>query len=138
MKVELTRLDDDFHLQAANEDGLTVETDGSPSIGGHNKALRPMQMLLASLGSCSAIDVIHLLRKQRQELRDIKVTVTGERDTTKTPSPFTAINVHYTLYGNIADNKAERAVSMSMEKLCSVKIMLDKAAQITWSWEKAD
>jgi putative redox protein len=138
MKVELTRLDNDFHLQAANEDGLTVETDGSPSIGGHNKALRPMQMLLASLGSCSAIDVIHLLRKQRQELRDIKVTVTGERDTTKTPSPFTAIHVHYTLYGNIADNKAERAVSMSMEKLCSVKIMLEKAAEITWSWEKAD
>jgi putative redox protein len=46
--------------------------------------------------------------------------------------------VHYTLYGNIADNKAERAVSMSMEKLCSVKIMLEKAAEITWSWEKAD
>ncbi|MCR9102998.1 MAG: OsmC family protein [bacterium] len=138
MKVELTRLDDDFHLQAANEDGLTVETDGSPSIGGHNKALRPMQMLLASLGSCSAIDVIHLLRKQRQELRDIKVTVTGERDTTKTPSPFTAIHVHYVLFGDIADNKAERAVSRSMEKLCSVKIMLEKAAEITWSWEKAD
>lgn len=137
MTVELTRLDDDFHLQAANEDGLTVETDGSPSIGGHNQALRPMQMLLVSLGSCSAIDVIHLLRKQRQELRDIKVTVTGERDADKTPSPFTAIHVHYALFGEVADNKAERAVNMSMEKLCSVKIMLDKAAKITWSWEKA-
>ncbi|NRA49072.1 MAG: OsmC family protein [Phaeodactylibacter sp.] len=137
MKIELTRLDEDFHLQASNEDDLTVETDGSPAIGGHNNAQRPMQMLLASLGSCSAIDVIHLLRKQRQELRDIKITVTGERDTSKTPAPFTAIHVHYTLFGEVADNKAERAVNMSMEKLCSVKVMLEKAAEITWSWEKA-
>jgi putative redox protein len=95
-----------------------------------------MQMLLASLGSCSAIDVIHLLRKQRQELEDIKIIVTGERDPEAIPSPFTAIHVHYILYGNIADNKAERAVNRSMEKLCSVKIMLEKAAEITWSWEK--
>jgi len=135
MRVELTRLDQDFHLQASNEDGLTIESDGSPDIGGHNRGLRPMQMLLASLGSCSAIDVIHLLRKQRQELEDIKITVTGERDTDAIPSPFTAIHVHYVLYGNVAENKAERAVNRSMEKLCSVKIMLDKAATITWSWE---
>jgi putative redox protein len=138
MRVELTRLDQDFHLQASNEDGLAIESDGSPDIGGHNRGLRPMQMLLASLGSCSAIDVIHLLRKQRQELKDIKITVTGERDTDAIPSPFTAIHVHYVLYGNVAENKAERAVNRSMEKLCSVKIMLDKAAKITWSWEFGD
>lgn len=136
MRIELTRLDEDFHLQAANEDGLTVEADGSPAIGGHNKALRPMQMLLASLGSCSAIDVISLLRKQRQPLDNIKIIVTGEREPDQTPSPFTAIHVHYILFGDIADNKAERAVNLSMEKLCSVKLMLDKAADITWSWEK--
>lgn len=135
MRIELHRLDQDFHLQAVNEDGLTAETDGSPAIGGHNLALRPMQMLLAALGSCSAIDVIHLLRKQRQELQDLRVIVTGERDANVTPAPFTAIHVHYILYGEVAQHKAERAVNLSMEKLCSVKLMLDKAAAITWSWE---
>ena len=60
MKITLHRLDDAFHMQSTNEDGLTVESDGSPAIGGHNKAMRPMQMVLAALGSCSSIDVIHL------------------------------------------------------------------------------
>lgn len=134
MKVTLERLDDAFHMQASNEDGLTVHSDGSPEIGGHNLAMRPMQMVLAALGSCSSIDVIHLLNKQRQPLRDIKIEVKAERVDT-VPKVFKAIHVHYQLFGDLDDNKAERACRLSMEKLCSVSMMLKETVDITWSYE---
>ena len=134
MKLSLHRLDDAFHMQAVNEDGLTVETDGTPAIGGHNKALRPMQMVLAALGSCSSIDVIHLLNKQRQPLRDIKVDITAQR-ADAIPAVFTDIQVHYQLFGEVDPKKADRACRLSMEKLCSVSKMLEKSVNITWSME---
>ncbi|WP_020537806.1 OsmC family protein [Lewinella cohaerens] len=134
MKVTLERLDDAYHMQASNEDGLTVHTDGSPEIGGHNLAMRPMQMVLAALGSCSSIDIIYLLNKQRQPLRDIKIELNGERVDT-TPKVFKAIHVHYKLFGDLDEKKAERACRLSMEKLCSVSMMLEKSVDITWSYE---
>ncbi|MCB0638740.1 MAG: OsmC family protein [Lewinella sp.] len=135
MKVTLRRIDQDFHMQAANEDGLTVESDGSPSIGGHNLAMRPMQMVLAALGSCSSIDVIHLLNKQRQPLDHIELDVTGQRAEGQVPAVFTDIHVHYRLYGALDEKKVERACRLSMEKLCSVSKMLEKAVKITWDYE---
>lgn len=134
MKIELKRLDDAFHIQASNEEGRTVETDGSPDIGGHNQAMRPMQLLLSAIGSCSAIDVIHFLKKQRQHLEDIQITVTAGREKDKVPSLFTDINVFFNLYGQIDEKKAERAVNLSMEKYCSVAKILEKTAVISWEY----
>lgn len=133
MKIQLQRLDDAFHLRAANEDGLSVETDASPDIGGHNRGLRPMQLLLSSLGSCSAIDVLFLLRKQRQTVEDFRVTVEGKRADT-VPKVFTDIHVHYDLYGDLDEKKVERAIHLSMTKLCSVTKMLEKSVKITWGY----
>ncbi len=135
MKVVLTRLDKDFNFKIANEDGLTVVTDGSPDIGGHNRGVRPMQMVLAAVASCSSIDVVLLLRKQRQELEDIRVTVAAQRVDTE-PRVFTDIHLHYLLYGNLNEKKVERACRLSMEKLCSVSMMLKAGGvNITWSYE---
>ena len=78
--IELNRLNDAFHFSAENENGNSVHLDASPDIGGENKGMRPMQMLLAAMGGCSAIDVINILRKQRQDLKDLKITVKGERE----------------------------------------------------------
>ena len=135
MKVELRRIDDAFHMEASNEDGLTVRTDGAEQIGGHNLGMRPMQMVLAALGSCSSIDVIHFLKKQRQDLKDIQMTVTAEREKDKTPSLFTHIHVHFQLYGALQEKKVERAVSLSMEKYCSVARLLEKTAELSWDWK---
>ena len=135
MTIEIKRLDDAFHLEASNDSGNTVQTDGSPAIGGANKGMRPMQMVLSALGSCSAIDVIQLLRKQRQQLDDIQLIITAEREKDKSPSLFTDIHIHYRLHGTMDDKKVKRAVDLSMEKLCSVKLILEKTAKITWSWE---
>ncbi|MFK8165706.1 MAG: OsmC family protein [Lewinella sp.] len=133
MTVNLHRLDDAFHIQATNEEGQTVETDGSPAIGGKNAGMRPMQLLLSAVGSCSSIDVIMLLKKQRQDLQDIRIAVTGTRRDEE-PRIFTAIHVAYTLVGDIDEKKAERACRLSMEKMCSVSLML-KAGGITVTWE---
>ncbi|MEZ5043694.1 MAG: OsmC family protein [Saprospiraceae bacterium] len=135
MKMELRRLDTAYHMQATNEEGQTVETDGSPSIGGSNKGMRPMQLMLVGLGSCSSIDIIHLLTKQRQPLEDIQISIDSQRAEGEIPSLFTAIQIHYRLYGDLDEKKVERAVTLSMEKLCSVAKILEKTAKITWSWE---
>lgn len=134
MKIELKRIDDAFHMEASNEDGNIVRTDGSPKVGGHNKAMRPMQMLLAALGSCSSIDVIYLLNKQRQPIDDIKISITAEREQDKVPALFTDIHVHYQLFGELDEIKVERAVRMSMEKMCSVSKIVEKTATITWDY----
>lgn len=135
MKVTLDRIDEAYHLKATNEDGHTIETDGSPSIGGGNKAFRPTQLLLAAIGSCSSIDVISILKKQKQQLDDIKVDVTAEREKDKIPSLFTDIHVHYKLFGKVEEEKAKRAIDLSVGKYCSVSKMLEKTANITTSFE---
>ena len=135
MKITLKRLDDAFHLEALNEDGCKIETDGSPAIGGSNKGMRPMQLLLAAAGSCSSIDIISILKKQKQKLKDLEVEVTGEREQDKVPALFTDIHIHFKLYGEVTEEKAKRAVDLSMEKYCSVVKTLEKTANVSSSFE---
>lgn len=138
MKIELHRINDAFHMEAKNEIGNEVFIDGSPAIGGSNLAMRPMQMVLSALGGCSAIDIINILNKQRQPLEDFKVNIEAEREEGKVPSLFSKIHVHYTLKGDLKPKKVEKAVNLSMEKLCSVKMILDETAEISWSYEIVD
>ncbi len=135
MKIELNRLNDGFHLEATNEQGNTVHLDASPDIGGTGKGMRPMQMLLAAFGGCATIDVISILKKQKQPLRDIKITVTGEREKDAVPSLFVEAHVHFRVYGNLDADKVERAVSLSVEKYCSVGKTLSYKAKISHSFE---
>lgn len=133
MKIHLKRLNKAVHFECSNEEGLTVHTDGSPEIGGEGKGPRPMQLLLMSHAACSSIDIVTLLQKMRQPLDDIHVEVDGERDTDQTPAVFKKIHLHYTLTGNIDRASAEKAIRLSVEKYCSVGVMLAKTAEITWS-----
>lgn len=135
IKIELARASDTFHLEAVNESGNVVHLDGAPDIGGTNKGMRPMQLLLAAMGGCSAIDIISILKKQRQELRDIRITVTGEREKDAVPSLYVEVHAHFRLYGYIDEEKAGKAVSLSVEKYCSVAKTLEKTAKVTYSFE---
>ncbi len=135
IKIELSRLDNDFNMEAVNDTGNKILLDGSPTDCGHNRGMRPMQTLLAAMGGCSAIDVISILRKQREELKDIKITVTGEREKDVVPSLYTEVHAHFKLFGNIDKEKAQKAVSLSVEKYCSVAKTLEKNAKITYSFE---
>ncbi|MBT1703651.1 OsmC family protein [Chryseosolibacter indicus] len=135
VKIELNRLNDAYHFEALNEQGNKVYMDASPDVGGENLGMRPMQMLLAAMGGCSAIDVIGILKKQKQDLKDIKITVTGEREQDAVPSLYVEVHAHFKLFGNIDKDKANKAVSLSIEKYCSVAKTLEAKAKITYSIE---
>lgn len=135
MKIELNRLNDAFHMEAVNEQGKTVHIDASPDIGGTNQGMRPMQLLLAAFGGCSSIDIINILKKQKQPLKDLKVTITGEREKDVVPSLFTEVHAHFKFYGELDKEKVQRAVSLGVEKYCSVAKTLEYKAKITYSFE---
>ena len=123
MKISLKRLDDAFNFEAVNEDGRTVLIDASEKTGGKNLGVRPTQMLLMALAGCSAIDVVHILKKQRQQIDDFQIEAEGERENIKenVAKVFTDIKINFQLKGNIDAEKARRAVQLSMEKYCSVE-----------------
>ena len=115
--------------------GHAIVMDGPPELGGRNLGVRPMEMLLLGLGSCSAVDVIHILKKARQTVSDCVVEIDAERAESE-PKVFTSIRVHFIVTGhNLNETQIKRAVSLSAEKYCSASIMLGKTAVITHSYE---
>ena len=127
MKVELSRLNDSFYLEAVTEEGNKIEFDASAEIGGENKGVRPMQALLMSLAACSSIDVILILKKQKQKISDFRITVDGEREKDKEPALWEKVHVHFKIKGEVDKEKAERAAKLSMDKYCSVAETLRRA-----------
>ena len=135
MKIQLKRVNNATHLEAINEAGNKISIDGSPAIGGQELGFRPMQLMLAALGSCSTMDIISILSKQKQVLRNIEIEVNGEREQGVEPSLFKDIDVQFKLYGDIDEDKAKRAIDLSMKKYCSVAKTLEASAKITYGFE---
>jgi putative redox protein len=133
-KITLSRVHGDFGFEATDENNHTVRMDSSPESGGQNFGVRPMQMLLMGLGGCSAIDVLAILKKQRQEVKDYKMVINGEREQGIEPSLWKKVDIEFHLYGDIDEAKAEKAVELSLNKYCSVSATLEKAgAKINWN-----
>ena len=103
--------------------------------GSDGAAPSPMEMVLMSVGGCSSVDVVSILKKTKQEFSSVDVQLTAERAETA-PRVFTKINLHFVVTGkNVSEKHLERAVSLSAEKYCSVALMLDKTVEITHSHE---
>jgi putative redox protein len=119
--------------------GHRIVVDGPPDIGGKNLGPRPMELMIMSVGACSAVDVVHILKKARQPVRDVQVEVKGTRAETD-PKVFTAIHLHFIVSGKgLGASHVERAVKLSAEKYCSASIMLARAgAKVTHDFEIAD
>ena len=112
--------------------GHRVVIDGAPEYGGRNLGMRPMEMVLTGAAACTAFDVVLILKKARQPIRDCVVTSEAERATAE-PKVFTKIHLVYTVAGRNLDPKhVERAVKLSKDKYCSATIMLAKTAEITY------
>jgi putative redox protein len=137
MQVELIRLDDAFHFEAKGMSGVPVQIDAAENIGGHNAGSRPMELLLMGLGGCTAIDVLLIMKKQRQVVEDLKISISGEREKIEGTemSPFRKINIHFKFKGNLSEDKAHKAIVMSMEKYCSATAQFNARAEITHSFE---
>lgn len=115
--------------------GHSVVMDGPPESGGRNIGVRPMEMLLLGMGGCAAFDVVHILRKSRQDIDDCIAELEAER-ADQEPKVFTRIHIHFVVKGKALKSEAvERAVKLSAEKYCSASIMLGKTAEITHDYE---
>jgi putative redox protein len=118
--------------------GHLVTMDGAPDGGGRNLAPRPMEVLLAGTGGCTAYDVVVILRKSGQDVRGCDVKLTSER-AEQDPKVFTKIHLHFTVRGrNLRPTIVERAIKMSHDKYCSASIMLEKTAEMTHTYEIID
>lgn len=134
MQVVLKRQNDAVHFEAVNEQGIKIQLDGSPDIGGENLGVRPMQMLLMGLGGCSGIDVVMILKKQKINPSSFEIVIDGDREVGVVPSLFNAIKVQFKFHGDgLDEKKVARAVSLSMDKYCSVSKTLEATAQITYA-----
>ena len=126
---------DHMSFVGESDSGHSVVMDASPDIGGRDLGVRPMEMLLLGLGGCTAIDVVSILRKQRQAVRDCTVEIEAER-AAEVPRVFTRIHVHFVVEGeNLDPDRVGKAVSLSADKYCSASRMLEKAATISHDFE---
>lgn len=109
--------------------------DGAPEAGGQNLGPRPMELLLAGTGGCTAFDVVMILQKGRHAITGCEVHIDANRADTD-PKVFTRIHFNFKVSGQqLKREVVERAITLSKEKYCSASIMLSKTAEITHSLE---
>lgn len=115
--------------------GHAVVMDGAPEAGGRNLGPRPMEMLLAGTGGCSAFDVVLILKKGRQAVTGCEVSLKAERAESD-PKVFTQIHFHYRVTGKqLKPDAVARAIELSKDKYCSASIMMAETAAITYDFE---
>jgi putative redox protein len=116
--------------------GHTVVMDGPPEAGGRNMGIRPMETVLVGLGGCASFDVVSILKKARQDIRDVHTELAAERADVE-PKVFTKIHLHFVVTGkNLKEAHVKRAVELSAEKYCSASILMGRAGvEVTHDYE---
>ncbi len=131
--IDIIRQSGDFGFEATDAMGHMIKMDSSPESGGANYGVRPMQVLLMGLGGCSGIDVVSILKKQRQEITYFAMHIEAEREAGKEPNLWASAKIVFTLNATIDEDKAKRAVQLSMDKYCSVAETLRRAGtELSW------
>ena len=134
MKVHVKWIDHTGFV-AETGSGHTVVMDAPPDHGGRNLAARPMEMILVGLGGCSAFDVVEILKKSKQSIADCQVAIEAER-ADAVPAVFTKIHMHFVICGAQLNTKhVKRAVELSVDKYCSVAMMLRNTVDISYEFE---
>ena len=135
MECNVRWLDGGMSFIAETGSGHLVAMDGAPDAGGRNLAPRPMEMLLAGTGGCTAFDVVMILKKGRHAVTGCEVQLKAERAATD-PKVFTRIHFHYRVTGKALKQEAvARAIDLSKEKYCSASVILGQTAEITHDFE---
>jgi len=129
MKAKIERRNQAFHFET-KFGSHSVHIDGNPAIGGEDKGVRPMQLMLAGIGGCVSIDLGLILEKQRQVLNDYNITVHGERHEDGAKA-FKSIHLEFCLKGILDEKKTERAIDLAINKYCSAIQSLDKSIKIS-------
>lgn len=128
------RLVGDMEFSGQASSGHTLTMDADQAAGGGNKGFRPMELLLVGFGGCSGMDVISILKKKRQNITGLELNVRGEKAESY-PKIYTKVHIEYVVSGKGVDKDAvERAISLTIDKYCSVGATLAKAGTITHSY----
>ena len=126
---------DHVSFVAETGSGHSIVMDGAPEAGGRNLAARPMEIVLVGLGGCSSFDIVKLLKQAGQQIHGVEIALDAERAASE-PAVFTRINGHFTVRGHQLDEAiVARVVKASAEKHSSVSKMLEKTAEINYSFE---
>jgi putative redox protein len=134
--IHLKQVDNDYQFVTTDEAGMTMTMDIPVDQGGHGNGVRPMQALLSALGGCSGVDIVMILKKQKETIEQFEMVINGERETGKEPALWQTIHLIFKLKGSMSKEKAEKACALSMDKYCSVAATLRAAgAAITWEVE---
>lgn len=121
-----------------DEAGHGVAMDAGDAHGGDGSGPSPMSLVLYALGGCTGIDIVSILEKQRQELRDFELVITGEQREEQ-PRIWSRVNIEYVLTGvDLKPSAVERAISLSEEKYCSVMGMFGPDVKVTTSYRIVD
>jgi putative redox protein len=132
-EIVLHRESGDFGFVARDQSGHLIKMDTSEETGGQGYGVKPMQLLLMGLGGCSGIDIVTILKKQRQVIDDFTIRISGNREPGREPSLWEEVKIEFVLTGKIDSEKAERACQLSMDKYCSVAETLRKSGtRIGW------
>lgn len=131
--IEIRRVDDAFAMEAVDANGHSLRMDAAEAIGGKGSGIRPMQTLLMGLGGCGGVDILSILKKQKQEIASFSMFIDGERETGKEPALWKKVHIRFVFTGKVDPVKAAKACALSLEKYCSVAATLRAAGcEITW------
>ncbi|MEP7279373.1 MAG: OsmC family protein [Bacteroidota bacterium] len=134
IQIEINRAGGDYGFEAKDSNGHVVRMDTGPENGGTDFGVRPMQVLLMGLGGCSGIDIVSILKKQRQKVESFSMKIQGDRFAGKEPSLWEKIHIIFELKGDIDPEKARKACELSINKYCSVAETL-KGSGTSISWK---
>jgi putative redox protein len=123
---------EDMQFVAQGDSGHAIVMDSSQEESGHDTGARPMEVLLMGVLGCTAMDVISILKKKRQNVTGLKIFATGER-AEEHPTYFTKIHLEYVAYGAVQPEALARAIQLSQEKYCSAMATVRGKAEITSS-----
>ncbi|MEL0011478.1 MAG: OsmC family protein [Bacteroidota bacterium] len=136
MSIVVQWLKEGYQFEAENRVGGKIRIDGDGVLQGIEGGIAPLELLLAGIGACSAVDVVMILKKQRQVIESLEVQVDPEKVKNEIGySEYKTIHMHYTLTGDIDTNKAQKALELSITKYCSVSKALEKSSEISFSFE---
>ena len=130
MKISLQRLNDDYLFECTNAAGNKILLDNTSEPDA--KGVSPMEAVLMAVAGCSGIDIVSILKKQRQIIEDFSAQVEGERVQVDDAKPFKNIIVRFFLTGNIDPKKALKAAELSFEKYCSVSKTLEPNVTVSY------
>lgn len=130
MKISLNRINNDYLFEGTNSAGNSILLDNTSEPGA--KGVSPMESILMAVAACSGIDMVSILKKQRQEISAFSAEVEGDRVQVAEAKPFKNISVKFQLEGNIDPKKAQKAAALSFEKYCSVSKTLEPNVEVNF------